>query len=117
MRLIDAEPYDELLKQRSEQLRNEMGSLGGAVSGCRKLLAIQPTIDPVHAAGACRCHECIYGIRCEDDPLYEGDPDDFRYQCVEGAEYDSVSGLYIGFTSYHSADFFCANGERRNENV
>lgn len=59
-RLIDAEPYDELLELRSVQLRDEMGSLGGAVSGCRKLLAIQPTIDPVHAAGACRCHECIH---------------------------------------------------------
>ena len=59
-RLIDAEPYDELLEQRSVQLRDEMGSIGGAVSGCRKLLAIQPTIDPVHAAGGCYCRECRY---------------------------------------------------------
>ena len=79
----------------------------------RKRVEMAPTIDAVHAAGACRCHECIYGIQCEDDPLCEGDPGDFWYQCVEGAEYDTESGMYHGFTSYHSADFFCANGERR----
>lgn len=26
----------------------------------RKRVELAPTIDPVHAAGACRCHECIH---------------------------------------------------------
>lgn len=79
-RLIDAEPYDELLKQRSEQLRDEMGSLGGAVSGCRKLLAIQPTVDAVEVVRCKDCKHCLsdaHGLWCFRDYEYNLQPDDF----------------------------------------
>lgn len=46
MRLIDAEPLEEILRSRCAQCSNDYGSLAGAISGCLKLLQVQPTITP-----------------------------------------------------------------------
>ena len=46
MRLIDAEPLEEILRLRCAQCSNDYGSLAGAISGCLKLLQAQPVIAP-----------------------------------------------------------------------
>ena len=89
-RLIDAEPYDELLELRSVQLRDEIGSLGGAVSGCRKLLAIQPTIDAVPVV---RCKDCKYSYG--------------NKYCTNDAWKDEGNTVHI------EPEDFCSYGERK----
>ena len=44
MRLIDAEPLEEILRSRCAQCSDDHGSLSGAISGCLKLVRVQPTI-------------------------------------------------------------------------
>lgn len=46
-RLIDANAYDAILKNREETLIEYSGSLSGAIKGCRELLAEEPTVDAV----------------------------------------------------------------------
>ncbi len=46
MRLIDAEPLEEILRSRCAQCSNDYGSIAGTISGCLKLVQAQPTIDP-----------------------------------------------------------------------
>lgn len=46
MRLIDAEPLEEILRSRCAQYSNDYDSLAGAISGCLKLVQAQPTISP-----------------------------------------------------------------------
>lgn len=46
MRLIDAEPLEEILRSRCAQCSDDHGSLSGAISGCLKLVRMQPTITP-----------------------------------------------------------------------
>ena len=45
MRLIDAEPLEELLCSRAAQCSDDFGSLAGAVAGCLKLVQAQPVIS------------------------------------------------------------------------
>ena len=52
-------------------------------------------------------------VRCEHCKHSRWDEENKMYRCVESAEYDSELGDYIGFTSYHNADYFCSYGERR----
>lgn len=47
MRLIDAEPLEEIITLRHEQCINDYGSIAGAINGCLKLLKAQPTITPL----------------------------------------------------------------------
>ena len=53
-----------------------------------------------------RCWECKHGIWDEENEMWK---------CIESAEYDSNFGDYIGWVHYHNADYYCADGERRNE--
>lgn len=46
MRLIDAEPLEEILRLRRAQCSDDYGSLAGTINGCLKLLQAQPTISP-----------------------------------------------------------------------
>lgn len=41
---IDAEPLEEILRLRRAQCNNDYGSLAGAISGCLKLVQVQPTV-------------------------------------------------------------------------
>lgn len=45
MKLIDAEPLEEIFRLRMAQCSNDYGSLAGAISGCLKLVQTQPTIS------------------------------------------------------------------------
>lgn len=45
MRLIDAEPLEEIMHRRCAQYSNDYGSLAGAISGCLKLVQAQPTVS------------------------------------------------------------------------
>ena len=45
MKLIDAEPLEELLHSRAAQCSNDFGSLAGAIAGCLKLVQAQPVIS------------------------------------------------------------------------
>lgn len=71
----------------------------------QKKIAVWPLVDAVEVV---RCEKCSHGIPAEDADIPN------CYMCVEAAEYDPESGLYAGFTSYHTGDFFCGYGERRN---
>jgi len=44
MRLIDAEPLEEILRLRCAQCSDDYGSLAGAANGCLKLVQSQPAI-------------------------------------------------------------------------
>ena len=61
MRLIDAVELFSLLKEQyihNKELRQNIVARGW--QGALQLLYDAPTIDPVHAAGACYCWECKY---------------------------------------------------------
>ena len=70
MRLIDADALIEKIKYSShddERVRIDV------VTGCLLTDFVSPTIDPVHAAGACYCKECIYSTQKHipyDDAYY-----------------------------------------------
>lgn len=54
-----------------------------------------PTIDPVHAAGACYCQECIFARE--------------RYgnlECINGVAYRNT---------WNNPDMFCSYGRRRED--
>lgn len=46
MRLIDAEPLEEILLLRRVQCSNDYGSIAGAINGCLKLVQLQPSLAP-----------------------------------------------------------------------
>lgn len=69
----------------------------------RKRVEMAPTIDAVEVV---RCKNCNHGITDEEEPG--------MCKCVESAEYDSESGIWLGFVEYHTPDFFCAYGERKD---
>ena len=70
MRLIDADALIEKIQYSNhddERVRID------AVTGCLLNDFVSPTIDPVHAAGACYCKECIYSTQKHipyDDAYY-----------------------------------------------
>ncbi len=101
-RLIDADALKENRLGYFAQIDNQTGKWP-----CVLLKEIRdaPTVDAVEVV---RCEKCIHGIPEEDANIPN------CYMCVEAAEYDPESGLYAGFTSYHTGDFFCGYGERRN---
>ena len=67
------------------------------------LIDEMPTVDSVTVI---RCKDCKHGIK---DDIYD------TWQCVKDAEYDEELCMYFGFTEWHRADFYCADGERRCE--
>lgn len=66
-----------------------------------------PTIDPVHASGACYCWECTCWNR-HDDILPNGRFPDWGY-CSKMLDSDSE----IEITTLEND--FCSNGQRREE--
>lgn len=51
-----------------------------------------------------RCKDCMHGIWDEENEMWK---------CVESADYDEEIREWFGFYEYHNGDFFCADGERR----
>jgi len=58
----------------------------------------------VDAVEVVRCRDCLHGI-----------PDAGSIKCVAGAEYDEDSGEWFGFCSWNDSDWFCADGQRRED--
>lgn len=100
MRLIDA---DELKKSLTYDIcgRPLHGNLKTNYANIRTTILAQPTIDPIHAAGACYCRECKY----------------FNMQEME-CQNDRVSTDHEGGASYSLnfwLDDFCSYGEPKEE--
>ena len=67
------------------------------------LMENAPTVDAVEVV---RCEKCVHCINDEEEPG--------MCKCVESAEYESESGLWLGYVEYHTREFFCAFGERKD---
>ena len=65
-------------------------------------LWLNKTVDAVPVV---RCKDCKHSVWDEENEMWK---------CVESAEYDSNYGDYIGWVHYHNADFYCADGERKD---
>ena len=70
-----------------------------------RLIADAPTVDAVEVV---RCEKCKHALWDEENEMWK---------CVESAEYDDVSGEWVGFYEYHNGDFFCSYGERKDGDV
>lgn len=58
-----------------------------------------------NAFAVVRCRDCKHGIWDEENEMWK---------CVESAEFDEDDGEWFGFYEYHNGDFFCADGERKD---
>ena len=101
-RLIDAENYrnlfNEEFKKTMELIRKgetHLDTLAEGFTEADRVIRALPTIDPVHAAGACYCRECKH----------------YDHGCC-------VVKRYIGDDHIISMpqDGFCSFGRRREEN-
>lgn len=71
------------------------------------IVLLEEEIDAVPAvdvAPVVRCRACVHGIWDSSSALW---------QCVKDADYDEEIGMYTGFSAWHDADFYCADGEVR----
>ncbi len=103
-RLIDADALMQSEIKRCGRIPT-IGTCYFDETSFKTILDQAPTVDAVEVV---RCEKCAHGIPAEDADIPN------CHMCVEAAEYDPESGLYAGFTSYHTGDFFCGYGERRN---
>jgi hypothetical protein len=71
------------------------GTIRGAIDNA-------PTVDAVEVV---RCKDCVHSIWDEENEMWK---------CIESAEYDPNFGDYMGWVSYHNADYYCAYGERKD---
>ena len=53
-----------------------------------------------------RCKDCAHGIWDDSSGLW---------QCVKDADYDEKAKIYCGFSAWHGAEFFCADGEEQDD--
>lgn len=63
-------------------------------------------IESLDMVEVVRCKDCINGIYDEANNIYK---------CVKSADYDPEYDDWLGFVSYHNADYYCADGERRTD--
>lgn len=52
-----------------------------------------------------RCRDCIHGHFKHQD----------MYECLHDADIDENTGVAYGFIDYHEPDFFCAYGEKKED--
>ena len=62
-------------------------------------------VELVEYSEVVRCKDCKHGIWDEENEMWK---------CVESADYDEDAGEWFGFYEYHNGDFFCADGERKD---
>ena len=74
-----------------------------ALSATEGIIAGLPDADVVEVV---RCKKCINGIYDESNNIYK---------CVKSTNYDPEYNDWFGFVSYHNADYYCADGERRTD--
>ena len=84
-------------------LIEKLGRAGVLPEYAKFLIEQEPTIDPVHAAGACYCRECGY---CVHQPGIK----DAEWICVERHTYCDC-GAKIVFPNH-----FCSYGEPKEDN-
>lgn len=104
MRMIDA---DALL---SEGIKvscgfNDNGLIMIPMRDVNKSIKNAPTVDAVEVV---RCKDCKHGILDEEEGLW---------MCVFTADYDEELGVFHGFIQHNTADYYCADGERKEENA
>jgi len=108
-RLIDADVAFRFFKdQKVKETGAYAMGLNQGLNIAKSAIHNPDAIPSVDAVEVVRCKKCVHGIPAEDDDIPN------CYMCVEASEFDPESGLYAGFTSYHTGDFFCSYGERRN---
>lgn len=61
---------------------------------------------PADMVEVVRCKDCTHCVTDEEEPG--------MCKCVESAEYDSMFGIWLGFVEYHDPEFYCAYGERKD---
>ena len=98
-RLIDANRAMEIVRNQGIAHPNAYHLTNYATL----ILREAPTVDAVEVV---RCEKCNHAVWDEE---YE------MWKCVESAEYDEESGVWFGFCEYHNGDFFCADGERKED--
>ena len=104
-RLIDANALMDVIRKHEYPVAARLGSIdnGMFTVGIQQAVDEQPTVDAVEVV---RCGKCVHSVTDEENPG--------MCKCVESAEYESESGLWLGFVEYHTPDFFCAFGERKD---
>lgn len=102
-RLINAENYRDLFneefKKTMELIRKgetHLDTLAEGFTEADRVIRALPTIDPVHAAGACYCRECKYARKV--------DKQEPKYKCVNICR--------DGCTQWLGSDDFCSHGQR-----
>ena len=98
-RLIDANRAMEIVRNQGIAHPNAYHLTNYATL----ILREAPTVD---AGEVVRCEKCNHAVWDEE---YE------MWKCVKSAEYDEESGVWFGFCEYHNGDFFCADGERKED--
>lgn len=91
-RLIDA---DDFLKWLDVGHLRNPGEVCFCEADVAHMIKSRATIDPVHAAGACYCRECIFARE--------------RYgnlECINGVAYRNT---------WNNPDMFCSYGRRRED--
>lgn len=113
-RLIDAENYrnlfNEEFKKTMELIRKgetHLDTLAEGFTEADRVIRALPTIDPVHASGACYCRECTCWNR-HDDILPDCRFPDWGY-CSKMLDSDSE----IEITTLEND--FCSRGQRLEE--
>lgn len=64
---------------------------------------ILDNIPAADVAPVVRCKDCKHYVPVEDEMV-----------CVKDADWCVEDGCYYGFTESHDADWFCADGERKD---
>lgn len=77
-------------------------SFYNGIMAVRGGLATAPAADVVEVV---RCKDCKHYVPAEDDG---------EMMCVKDADWCVEDGCYYGFTDSHDADWFCADGERKD---
>ena len=99
VKLIDVDVAIERARKSDEIVGSSIWETSEVVM----FLEDEPTIDAVPVV---RCEKCINGIYDEANDIYK---------CVKSADYDPEFDDWLGFVSYHNADYYCADGERKDE--
>lgn len=86
--------------ERKAQVNGIEYANGILAAACR----IEQAIPAVDAVEVCRCQDCRWY-----------DTDDGDLKCVKDAEWDEDAAMYTGLISYHLEDFYCADGQRRED--
>ena len=102
-RLIDMEDALRRMEKAEHLMHNINGIKAVDIGAVRQFFGM---LKPVDAVEVVRCEKCVHCVNDEEEPG--------MCKCVESAEYESESGLWLGFVEYHTPDFFCAYGERKD---